>query len=156
MHVLAEEGRAWTLPFTQTAANDTNDNVVFHFKNTSDSSFDIHKIQVSCASKGLWTVETGREYSSGGGEIIVRQLNSGSSKTQDLNVNFGTALLLTNTASDIIYSRVNSDDPKDILADTEALQLESGDTFAIKFKADTAAQVMAVTVYIHGQEPWEE
>jgi len=156
MHVLAEDGRAWTLPFKQTAANDSNDNIVFHFKNTSDTSFDIHKIQVSSASAGLWTIETGRAYSSGGAEITLRQLNSGSSKTQDISSNFGTALVLTGTASDVIYSMSSANDPKDILADTEALQLEAGDTFAIKFKADTGNQDMAVTVYLHGQEPWEE
>lgn len=156
MHAMGEEGKAWTLPFTQTGAANTTDNVVFHFKNDADDPFDIHKIVVSSAEAGLWTVEYGRTYSSAGTTITLRQLNVLSGKTQDMTTFYGTAIVLAGTATDLIYTRVMADSPVDLLSDTASLQIEPSGTFAVKFKADAGNNVMGVSIMTHGVEPWEE
>jgi len=156
MHLLSEEGRAWTLPFTQTGAANTTDNAVFHFKNTADKSFDIHRVVVSSAEAGLWSIYSGRTYSSGGTTIALRQMNVLSGKTQSMTAYYGTGITLAGTATGIVYMRVAANVPTDLLANTTALQIEPSGTFEIRFQADAGSNVMGVNVYTHGLEPWEE
>jgi len=155
MHVLAEIGKAWTLPFTQTGAANTTDNAVFHMKNDSDDTLDLHFISASSAEAGLWSIYYGREYSSGGTAVTLKQLNTLSGKTQELTANYGTALTLTGTATQLMFVRVKADTPVDLLQHSQALQLEPSGTVEIRFQADAGNNVMAVNVLLHGEEPWE-
>jgi len=155
MHAMSEIGRAWTVPFTQTGAANTTDNAVFHFENTSDGSFDIHKVVVSSAEAGRWSVYTGRTYSSGGTAVSLAQLNTGSGKTQDMTSYYGTGLTLAGTATLLMTCRLGANNPHDMLNGTEAFQVEPGGVFEVRFKADTGNTVMAVNIITHGVEPWE-
>lgn len=156
MHAMAEEGKAWTLPFIQTGAAGVADNAIFHFKNTSDSGFDIHKIAVSSAEIGLWSLYHGRAYSAGGTAMTLAQLNVTSGKTQAMTAYYGTALTLTGTAVLLTAKRSGANTPQDLLEGMEALQIEPGATFEIRFQGAAGTQPMAVTVACHGVEPWEE
>jgi len=156
MHAMAEIGRAWTLPFTQTSAANSTDNAVFHFENTSDSAFDIHRVEVSAANEGLWSLYTGRTYSSGGTAVTLRQLNTASGSSQDMTANYGTALTLAGTATLVSVCRFAADDPRDLMANQQALQIGPGDTFEVRYDSDgTAGYAMSVVIYTHGEEPWE-
>jgi len=152
---MAKVEGGWTLPFTQTGAANTTDNVVFHFENTSDKAFDFHFITVASAEAGLWTLESGRARSSGGTTMALAPLNVLSGKTQDMTAFFGTAIVVAGTAIDISYTRVAADTPIDILDNSKALIIPASGTLAIKFKADAGNNVMAVTSRIHGKPPWE-
>jgi len=155
MHAMAESGLAWSIPFTQTGAANTTDNAVFHFKNTSDETFDIHGMFCSSAEAGLWSLYTGRTYSSGGTAVSLAQLNTGSGKTQDMTAYYGTGITLAGTATLIAVKRQKADTPFDILSIQQALQISPSNTFEVRFKADTGNTVMACTLYTHGAEPWE-
>jgi len=154
MHVMSEIGQAWTLPFKVTAA-DTTDNVVFHLKNTSDETLDIHYLKMSSTIGGLWTVEYGKTYSSGGTAILIRQLNTLSGKTQDLTAYYGADMTLAGTGTDLIYMKSPANTPIDLLADSQSLQVEPSAVIAIRFQADSGTPVIAGTVFLHGEEPWE-
>jgi len=155
MHAMSEIGKAWTLPFTQTGAANTTDNAVFHFENTSDDAFDIHKIMVSSEEPGLWSLYTGRTYSSGGTPLTLAQLNTGSGQTQSMTAYYGTGLTLAGTATLLSIVRLAADTPFDILHGSEAFQIAPSGVYELRFKADTGNTVMAITHVLHGEEPWE-
>lgn len=155
MHIMAEIGRAWTIPFIQTGAANTTDNVVFHFDNTSAEGFDVHKLVVSSAEAGLWSIYYGRTYASGGTTAPLSQMNVTSGRTQNMAAFYGTALTLDGTANLLVASRCAAGIPFDLLFNTEALQVEPSGTFEIRFQADAGGNVMTGTTFIHGTEPWE-
>lgn len=155
MHAMAEEGQAWTLPFIQTGAANTTDNAVFHFKNTSDSGFDVHTVVVSSAEAGLWSIYYGRAYSAGGTALSLAQLSVSSGKTQAMTAYYGTGLTLTGTAVLLTAKRGLANTPQDLLSNSESLQIEPGATFEVRFQAAAGSNQMAVTIFTHGVEPWE-
>jgi len=156
MHAMSEIGKAWTLPFTQTSAANSTDNAVFHFKNTSDNAFDIHAIMVSASNAGMWSVYTGRTYSSGGTAVTLKQLNTTSGKTQDMTAYYGTGITLAGTATLLEVGRVGVDIQTDLFSGKEAFQVGPSDTFEVRYDSDgTAGYPMTVVVYTHGEEPWE-
>jgi len=155
MHAMCEIGKAWSLPFTQTGAANTTDNAVFHFKNTADKTFDVHKIMVSSAEAGLWSLYTGRTYSSGGTTLNLAQLNTGSGQTQSMTAYYGTGITLAGTATLVSVVRLAANTPFDILHNSEAFQVSPSGTYELRFKADTGNTVMGVTHLLHGEEPWE-
>jgi hypothetical protein len=146
-------GRAWTLPFTQTGAANTTDNTVFNLKNTSDDEIEIMRLVLSSAEAGLWSLEYGRERTSGGTAVLLRQMNTLSGKTQSVSAFFGTALTMTGSATDNAYVRVGADAPFDILNYGPVI-LEPSATMSIRFQADTGSNVMAVTPFMHGSNPF--
>lgn len=154
MNAITSFGRGWTLPFTQTGAANTTDNVVFFLKNTSDKNMEIMLLRVSSAEPGLWTIEQGRSYTSGGAAIELRQLNVLSGATQDISCFFGTALTLGGTASVLQPERVGADDSRELL-DWSPIILPPSGAMALRFQADTGSNVMGVTLKIHGANPWE-
>jgi len=153
INALATIGKAWTLPFTQAAA-DATDNVVWHFKNTSDSDFEIMRLICSAAIKGTWTIESGRVYSSGGTAQTLQQLKIGGGITQDMTAYYGADIQVTGTAKDIYYFRTEADSPVDILQ-YGPIVIQPSQTVAIKFNADSGTPTMAVTPILHGANPWE-
>jgi len=155
LHVMAEIGAAWTLPFTQTGAANTTDNAVFHFENTSDDTFDVHKIIVSSAEAGRWSIHYGRTYSSGGTSVSLAQLNTLSGKSQNMTAYYGTGLTLSGTATLLMTCRLGADTPHDMLNGTEALQIDPSGVFEIRFQADAGNNVMTANIITHGVEPWE-
>lgn len=146
-------GKAWTLPFTQTGAANTTDNVIFHLQNTSDDEVEVMRLVVSSAEAGLWTTEYGRSYTSGGAAILLRQMNTLSGKTQSVSAFFGTALTLGGTAVDSIYTRLAADTPFDLL-NYGPIILEPSAFMAIRFQADTGNNIMGVTPFLHGANPF--
>jgi len=153
INALAGEGRAWTLPFSVTAA-DATDNVVFHFKNTSSDMFDMMRLIVSSTIAGVWTIESGRAYSSGGTTISLAQLNTGSGITQTMTAYYGTDITLTGTASILYYWKTAANEPYDILQYGPVVISPSGE-IAIRFNADSGTPIIAVTPVVHGANPWE-
>ena len=154
MNAIAGFGRGWTLPFTQTGAANTTDNIVFSLENTSDKNMEVMLCRVSSAEAGLWTLEQGRTYNSGGAAVVLRQLNVLSGATQDISCFFGTALVLAGTAIDLQYERIAADEPTELL-DWAPIVLPPSGSMALKFKGDAGSAVMGVTVKIHGANPWE-
>ena len=154
MNSITTLGRGWTLPFTQTGAANTTDNVVFFLKNASDKDMEVMLLRVSSAEPGLWTIEQGRTYTSGGTTIALRQLNVLSGATQDVESYYGTAIVLGGTATDLQYERVAADESRELL-DWSPVVLPPSGTIAVKFQADTGNNVMGVTAKIHGANPWE-
>jgi hypothetical protein len=156
MHALAEIGKAWTINGSIAAA-DTTDNVILFFNNTSDVSFDVHRIILSSSIAGRMAVEYGRTYSSGGGTAkSLAQLNTLSGKTQNQISYIANDIILAGTGTDIICNRLAADVPYDILGDTQSLQLEPSATVAVRFQADSGTPAVCVTFVCHGVEPWEE
>jgi len=155
LHAMSEIGEAWTLPFRQTGANNTTDNPVFHFKNTSDKPFDVHAVICSSAEAGTWSVYYGRTYTSGGSALTLAQLNTLSGKTQDMNAYYGTALTLAGTAVLAASTRAAANTPVDVFQKQQAFQVEPSGTFEIRFEADAGNNKMEVIVFTHGEEPWE-
>jgi hypothetical protein len=154
MNAITGFGRGWTLPFTQTGAANTTDNIVFFLSNASDKKMEVMLTRVSSAEAGLWTLEQGRTYTSGGAAISLRQLNVLSGATQDISCFFGTALVLGGTAVDLQYERVAADESRELL-DWAPVVLPPSGSMALKFKGDAGGAVMGVTVKIHGANPWE-
>jgi len=152
INALAALGTAWTLPFTVTAA-DTTDNVVFHVNNTASLDLEFMRIIVSSAIGGLWTIESGRTYSSGGTAVSLRQLKIASGKTQDMTAYYGADITLAGTASDIFYVKTAANEPFDLLNYGPVVVTPSS-KMAIKFKADSGTPVIAVTSIVHGENPW--
>jgi len=153
INALASIGKAWTLPFTQAAA-DATDNVVWHFKNDSDVDFEIMRLLVSNSIAGTWTIESGRTYSAGGTAQTLQQLKTGSGITQDMTAYYGTDITLTGTAKDLYYFRTPVDTPIDIL-DYGPIIIQPSQTVAIKFNADSGTPTMTVVPIMHGSNPWE-
>jgi len=153
INALGTLGKAWTLPFTVAAA-DTTDNVVFHFKNTSDDEMEFMRFWVSASGAGLWTMEYDRLYSSGGTTIALRQLNVSSGKTQSMTAYYGADITLTGTAVDLGYLRVAADTPTEIL-DYGPIIIPPSAMFALKFKADAGTPTIACMPILHGSNPWE-
>jgi len=152
MNAMARQGLAWTLPFTQSSA-DITDNVVFHIENTGSDPLDVMRLLLSTGGAGLWTIEHGRAYSSGGAAVTLAQLNAKSGKTQDVAAYYGQDITLTGTAVDVAYLRVGADSPFDILNEAPVVLPASG-TMALRFAADASVTVMAVTPILHGKVPW--
>lgn len=156
MHVMAEEGKAWVVTGSATAA-DTTDNVVFFFQNDSGNDFDCHGFIFSSSGAGLVTLEYGRTYTSGGGTALsLAQLNTVSGQTQDQTSYIANDIVLAGTGTDLFCHRVAADTPVDIISRTQALQLAPTNTIALRFQADTGTPVFCINYISHGQEPWEE
>jgi len=153
INALAGIGKAWTLPFTHTAPN-TTDNAVFHFKNTSSEIFEIMRLIVSSTIGGLWSIASGETYTSGGTAIALRQLNISSGKTQNMTAYSGTALTLGGTATDLYYTKTAANTPYDILAYGPII-ITPSETLTLRFKADSGTPVIAVTPILHGNNPWD-
>ncbi len=154
LNAITSEGRGWTLPLRQPGAANTNDNVVWHLANNSDAAVDIMRLVVTSAEAGVWTIATGRTYTSGGASILLRQLNTSSGKTQDLTCFSGTALTMGGTAEETTYTRVAADSPIDLLKDAPIVVHSSG-LVELRFQGDAGSAEMTVTPFIHGANPWE-
>ncbi len=156
LHAMAEVGEAWTINGQITAA-DTTDNVIMHFKNTSDKTFDCHGIILSSSGAGLYTLEYGRTFVSGGGTAReLAQFNTLSGKAQDQVSYIANDITLAGTGTDLFCGRLAADTQVDIISGTEALQLEPSATIAVRFQADAGTPVVCVNYICHGLEPWEE
>jgi len=153
VNALAGAGLAWTIPFTVTAA-DTTDNVVFHIKNTSSSNLEFMRLMLSSTIGGLWTVESGRTYSANGTAVTLKQLKINSGKTQDMTAYYGADITLAGTASDMFYIKTAANQPYGLL-DYGPIIVAPSATMAIKFKADSGTPVIAVTGVVHGANPWD-
>lgn len=156
MHVMADEGQAWTLPFKQAAGANITDNVVFYFENTSSKKIDFHGIFVSSQDGGEWTLECGKSYTSGGTPVGLRQLDTLSGKTQSIVAYYGQAIVIGGTGIDVIYMSSRAGEDIDLLRGMEALKIRPSGTFAVRFKANTTGALsMSGTPALHGQMPWE-
>lgn len=154
LNAITTEGRGWTLPIRQTGAANTNDNVVFHLQNTSDAPFDIMRMIVSSGEAGVWTLATGRTYTSGGTTLTLKQLNTSSGKTQSLAAYSGTAIVLGGTVDAVVYVRTAANSPIDLLKDAPIIAASSG-LVELSFQGDAGGAEMTITPFIHGANPWE-
>ncbi|MEE8382221.1 MAG: hypothetical protein V3R78_10165 [Thermodesulfobacteriota bacterium] len=156
MHAMAEIGEAWTVNGAITAA-DTTDNVIMHFENTSDKTFDCHGVIISSSGAGLVALEYGRTFVSDGGTArSLAQFNTLSGKTQDQTSYIANDITLSGTGTDLICARIAADTQVDILSMTEALQLEPSATISVRFQADAGTPTICIAYICHGSEPWED
>jgi len=153
VNALAEAGTAWTLAFTQAAA-DATDNVVFHIKNNDSKPFELMRLLTSNVIAGTWSVEYGREYSAGGTAMTLGQLNVKGGKSHDISAYYGQDITLTGTAKDIYYFRLSADTPYDLLNYAPIVIPPSG-TVSVRFNADSGTPIMTFSVVCHGENPWD-
>ena len=153
-HACVKGGIGWSLGGVITAA-DAADHVIFYLENTSDVDLEIHGIFLSSAIAGLMVIETGRIYASGGVAKSINQFRTDSGKIQSVLAYMSNGITLTGTATEVIWKRVPADNLLDMMGEEGVMILAPQTKMAIRFDADSGTPQIALTMMIHGEEPWE-
>lgn len=135
--VLANEGKAWSLPFTATPT--ATDDYIFYLKNDGVTEIHITDIRIQCAAADTFYYEEVTGTAAGGTDIVPENRNLGSSKIPSATIQSGNDITgISAPSSFLFFERCDTANKLYHLRTSSNIHIPQGAAFGIRASTGTA------------------